>query len=94
MLFAFLFTMALTQVQSSKPEPAQTVSTPTVSTAPATPSPAVPDAVSSSADTAAIEPEPEPELQTRQVCRYVEVAGQRFPVRRCRTVTIEPEDRR
>ncbi|WP_395650413.1 hypothetical protein [Brevundimonas sp.] len=44
------------------------------------------------------EPVAEPEfveeapLPTRQVCRYVEVSGSRFPVRRCRTVTIYPED--
>jgi hypothetical protein len=40
------------------------------------------------------EPEPEVEapLPTRQVCRYVEVTGQRFPVRTCRTVTIYPDE--
>jgi len=35
------------------------------------------------------EVEPEAEARTRQVCRYVELPGRRFPVRRCRTVEAE-----
>lgn len=44
------------------------------------------------------EPEAEPEeeapppVKTRQVCRYVDVSGQRFPVRTCRTVPVESDD--
>lgn len=49
------------------------------------------------------EPEPEPAVEddavdddppvrTRQVCRYVDVSGQRFPVRTCRTVPVRSND--
>jgi hypothetical protein len=30
-----------------------------------------------------------PPVRTRQVCRYVDVSGQRFPVRTCRTVPVD-----
>lgn len=39
-----------------------------------------------------VEPVFEP-VRTRQVCRYIEVTGQRFPVRSCRTVVIEQDER-
>lgn len=37
-----------------------------------------------------VEPAFEP-VRTRQVCRYIEVTGQRFPVRSCRTVVIDQD---
>lgn len=39
-----------------------------------------------------LEPDLEP-VRTRQACRYIEVTGQRFPVRSCRTVVIEQDER-
>jgi len=53
--------------------------------------PATPEAPPATAEPAS-EPEAEPvaeEPRTRQVCRYVEVPGRRFPARRCRTVQVE-----
>lgn len=95
MLFALLSLIAVLQTQSPKPETVQTVSAPTVSTAPiAATAPAAPTPPAAESSVAEAEPEPEVEapLPTRQVCRYVEVTGQRFPVRTCRTVTIYPDE--
>jgi hypothetical protein len=102
MLFALLISVILAQTPPPQ-EPVQAVSSPAASTlqpaAPAQPLPApsastgkLADAVDAGSQGAEPEPEPEAEapLPTRQVCRYVEVAGQRFPVRSCRTVVIEP----
>jgi hypothetical protein len=94
MLFALLVMMAA-QAQSPKQETVQTVSAPYSSTAVPTsshPAPAPPSADVIEPTPTEAEPEFEPELQTREVCRYVEVTGQRFPVRRCRTVTVEPTE--
>lgn len=97
MLFALLSLIAVLQTQSPKPETVQSVSAPVVSTAPtAATAPAAP--TPPAAESSVAEPEPEPEVEaplpTRQVCRYVEVTGQRFPVRTCRTVTIYPDETR
>jgi uncharacterized membrane protein len=100
MLFALLSLIAVLQTQSPKPETVQTVSAPTVTTAPtaatapAAPTPSAAESPAAEAAPAEVEPEPEVEapLPTRQVCRYVEVTGQRFPVRTCRTVTIYPDE--
>lgn len=104
MLFALLTVIAALQTQAG-PETVQTVSAPTVSTSPtAATAPAAPTSAAGApvaeAAPAEAQPEPEPEpepeveapLPTRQVCRYVEVTGQRFPVRTCRTVTIYPDE--
>jgi len=100
MLFALLTVIAALQTQAG-PETVQTVSAPTVSTSPtAATAPAAPPSAAGApvaeAAPAEAQPEPEPEpeapLPTRQVCRYVEVTGQRFPVRTCRTVTIYPDE--
>ena len=99
MLFALLSLIAVLQTQSPKPETVQTISAPAVSTAPTAataPAAPTPPAAESSVAEAPAEAEPEPEVEaplpTRQVCRYVEVTGQRFPVRQCRTVTIYPDE--
>lgn len=56
---------------------------------PAVPDEAVPAAEVEEGDAgSALEP-----VRTRQVCRYIEVTGQRFPVRSCRTVVIEQNER-
>ena len=106
MLFALLISVILAQtpppqepVQAVSSPAASTLQP----AAPAQPLPApsastgkLADAVDAGSQGAEPEPEPESEpeaeapLPTRQVCRYVEVAGQRFPVRSCRTVVIEP----
>ena len=102
MLFALLLVLVTAQVQASQPESGQTASVSSASTAqPVAPSPTDPAAAQTPNEAAATdktepaepEPEAEPALPTRQVCRYVEVAGQRFPVRSCRTVTIYPDER-
>lgn len=93
MLFALLTLLVAVQTQPPKThEPVQPVSAPMAA-------PAVPAAAPSPAPVLEIappepeaEPEAEPELPTRQVCRYVEITGQRFPVRTCRTVTIHPDE--
>lgn len=41
------------------------------------------------ADAPDVEAAPADEARTREVCRYVEVPGRRFPTRRCRTVAVE-----
>lgn len=79
MLFTLLALVAALQTQTP-PEVVRVVLTPPPAAAPATPPPAE------------VEPEVEetpPPPRTRQVCRYVEVTGQRFPERRCRTVVID-----
>lgn len=54
------------------------------------PQPAAAAAEAPVAEAPVAEAEPEVEQQkTRQVCRYVEVTGQRFPQRRCRTVPVD-----
>ena len=95
MMIALLALVAALQSQTPSPPfvqvaaltPAKPVSAP----APTPPAPAV--AVEATAEAEA-EPEPEAEPaaeppRTREVCRYVEVTGRRFPERRCRTVEIE-----
>lgn len=71
---------------------------------PAPPQPAPPPApppppATAPADPPSGEPEPAvrdeaveeeaPPVRTRQVCRYVDVPGQRFPSRTCRTVPVD-----
>lgn len=103
MLFALLTFIVAVQAQPPKPQDSvQTVSAPIFVSVP--PAPTFPtSAPASVAPAAAIEavlpeaeaeaePELEAELPTRRVCRYVEVTGQRFPVRSCRTVTIDPAE--
>lgn len=104
MLFALLTLLVAVQTQPAKLEPVQTVAAPIAApAAPAAPTPPVAPASASvatvdTAEAAAPQPEAEPEaeveapLPTRQVCRYVQVTGQRFPVRSCRTVTIYPDE--
>jgi len=92
MLITVLTLIAVLQTQSVKPQDAiQTVSVPIGSSAPAsTETPTQPEPEAAQDEEPAYESEPE--LPTRQVCRYVQVTGQRFPVRTCRTVTIYPDD--
>jgi hypothetical protein len=94
MMFALLMLIAA-QTQPPKPqEAAQPVSAPAAATTlPTAPVPA-PQSASATVEAAPPEPEEEPEaaLPTRQVCRYVAVTGQRFPVRTCRTVTVYPDE--
>lgn len=57
-------------------------------------SPPAPAAAPAEAPVEAAAPEPEAEPaaeapRTREVCRYVEAPGRRWPVRRCRTVQVE-----
>lgn len=85
MLFSLLALVAALQTPAPAPQVVRVALTPPPAATPA-PSPAAP----------AVQPESEPaaeaapeEPRTRQVCRYVEVTGQRFPQRRCRTVPID-----
>lgn len=69
-------------VQVAPPSPAEPASAPA-----ATPASA-PDEVVAEAP----EPGAEPvagQARTRQACRFVEVPGRRFPVRRCRTIQVQ-----
>lgn len=83
MLIALLAVVAALQTQTPPPVPV------------AAPVPAAPVSVPAPAPTEApaeVEPEPEPvveEPRTREVCRFVDLPGRRFPVRRCRTVPVE-----
>ena len=84
MLFSLLALVAALQTQAPAPQVVRVALNPPPAATPA-PAPAAP---------AQAEPEPAAEAvaeepRTRQVCRYVEVAGQRFPQRRCRTVPID-----
>lgn len=83
MFFALLALVAALQTQSSTPQVSRVALTP--------PRPAAEAPPAATAPTAEPEPEAEPaaEPRTREVCRYVEVTGQRFPQRRCRTVVID-----
>lgn len=98
MLFALLSLMTVIQTQPLAQVPVPQIATPIVATQPPappeSPSPTIEEPVPVEAALPEPEPEPEaePELPTRQVCRYVEVTGQRFPVRSCRTVTIYPDE--
>jgi hypothetical protein len=98
MMIALLALMAALQTQPAKPVAAPPiVIVPVSRPAPTPPLPAeTPPPAAETADTSVASEEPayeaEPELPTRQVCRYVQVTGQRFPVRSCRTVTIYPND--
>ena len=85
MLFSLLALVAALQTQAPAPQVVRVALTPPPAETPAPP-PAAP----------AAQPEPEPAVETvpeaprtRQVCRYVEVTGQRFAQRRCRTVPID-----
>jgi len=82
-LFTLLALVAALQTQTpTPPEVVRVALTPPPVAAPARPAAPPP---------AEVEPEVEemPPPRTRQVCRYVEVTGQRFPERRCRTVVID-----
>lgn len=99
MLIALLTLLAALQTQPSRPAapipaPIQTAAAPAISPTPLSPPPPVEAAPAQPLPAEVAEPaeEVEPEPQTRQVCRYVEVSGQRFPVRTCRTVTVYPDD--
>lgn len=99
MLIALLTLLAALQTQPSNsvapiPAPIQTAGVPAISPRPFSPPPPVEAAPAPPLPAEVAEPaeEAEPEPQTRQVCRYVEVSGQRFPVRTCRTVTVYPDD--
>ena len=86
MLTAVLALIVLLQSQTPTPGAQATASPAPPVAAPATPPPA------SSEEAAAPEPQSEPvaeEPRTRQVCRFVELPGRRFPVRRCHTVEIQ-----
>jgi len=83
------------QVQAQAPLPAQAQVAQVVRVAAFAPSrPVTADTATEGSEEAATDAEPvfEP-VRTRQVCRYIEVTGQRFPVRSCRTVVIEPDER-
>ena len=88
MMIAVLALVAALQSQT----PAPVVQVTALSPAESTPSPA-PAATPAPVEADAMpEVEAEPvaaEPRTRQVCRYVEVPGRRFPARRCRTVPVE-----
>lgn len=89
MMFALLALVAAIQAKAPDVQP---VSAPAPVPAPAT-APVATAAPEPVMEEVAVEPEEEEaELPTRQICRYVEVSGSRFPVRRCRTVTIYPDD--
>ncbi|HEY0926435.1 hypothetical protein [Brevundimonas sp.] len=88
MLIAVLALFAALQSQT----PAPVVQVATLNPAPPSAPAAAPAPAPAPAESA---PEPEPEAEaepaaeeapTRQVCRFVEMPGRRFPVRRCRTV--------
>lgn len=85
MLFTLLALVAALQTQTQTPEPqvVRVALTPPPA-ATATPAPA-PAATERLEEAEAVVEEP----RTRQVCRYVEVTGQRFAQRRCRTVAID-----
>lgn len=83
MLYALLALIAALQTAPSQPLPPTTPPPPPPVEAPPPPPAPEPQA----------EPEEEaPPVKTRQVCRYVDVSGQRFPVRTCRTVPVESDD--
>lgn len=83
MLFTLLALVAALQTQTpTPPEVVRVALTPQPLAAPARPAAPPPAEVE-----AEVEETPPP--RTRQVCRYVEVTGQRFPERRCRTVVID-----
>ena len=88
MMFALIALVAALQAKSPDVQPVSApapVSQPAPASAPAAEEEPV-------AEPEYVEEAEEAPLPTRQVCRYVEVSGSRFPVRRCRTVTIYPED--
>ena len=85
MLFSLLALVAALQTQAPAPQVVRVALNPPPAATPAAP-PVAPAAQA--------EPEPAAEAvaeepRTRQVCRYVEVTGQRFAQRRCRTVPID-----
>jgi hypothetical protein len=96
MMIALLALIAALQTQAPSPPLVQVAAL-----RPATPVPAstsAPPASASAVVEANVEAEAEPDTEdeaveapprTREVCRYVEVTGRRFPERRCRTVVIE-----
>lgn len=84
MLFTLLALVAALQTQTpTHPEVVRVALTPPPAVAPARP--AAPPLAEVEPEVAAAPPPP----RTRQVCRYVEVTGQRFAQRRCRTVVID-----
>ena len=85
MMFALIAMVAALQAKSPDVQPVS---------APAPVSQPAPASAPAAEEEPVVEPEyvEEAPLPTRQVCRYIEVSGSRFPVRRCRTVTIYPED--
>lgn len=94
MLLALLTVIAALQQQPAAKPPETPVRMASTTTAPPAPAPAPAPVPVEVAPAPEPEPEVEPETQTREVCRYVEVAGSRFPQRRCRTVVVYPEDNR
>jgi NAD(P)-dependent dehydrogenase (short-subunit alcohol dehydrogenase family) len=100
MYIALLALVAALQTQAPAPQvvrvsavaPARPATAPATPAAPAVAVETAVDAVVEAAAEPEVSPGAEPaapEPQTRQICRYVEVTGQRFPVRRCRTVVVE-----
>jgi hypothetical protein len=100
MYIALLALVAALQTQAPAPQvvrvsavaPARPAIAPATPAAPAVAVETAVDAVVEAAAEPEVSPGAEPaapEPQTRQICRYVEVTGQRFPVRRCRTVVVE-----
>lgn len=90
MLIAVLALFAALQSQTPAPNVQVAALTPAAPVSAPAPTPA-PAPVEAPAEAAAPEPEVEPaveEPRTREVCRFVELPGRRFPVRRCRTIEI------
>lgn len=84
MLIAVLALVVTLQAQTPAPVVQVAALPPAGPTAPPPPE-AAPEAVAPEVEAGPGAEEP----RTRQVCRYVEVPGRRFPARRCRTVPVE-----
>jgi hypothetical protein len=84
MLIAVLALVVTLQAQTPAPVVQVAALPPAGPTSPPPPE-AAPEAAAPEFETGPGAEEP----RTRQVCRYVEVPGRRFPARRCRTVPVE-----
>lgn len=91
MLITVLAFLAALQSQTPAPNVQVAALTPPPPASAPTSAPA-PAPVEAPAEAAAPEPEAEPveaAPRTREVCRFVDAPGRRFPIRRCRTIEVD-----